>query len=189
VSELPGTASYSRQPEDWYRLLGIPRLATAEEIAEAVERLSRQSSALANTAPERSQHLRENVRAIRRDLLSGDLARKAYDDALAPIQPEMPSEQVEDALQNGMPPQGMGNVNVPRILDIGGRILEFFTTSGTCPRCGERGSANAKFCARCGFVLRSGGSSAASLVCQSCGTVVKPIDHFCGRCGKPLEID
>ena len=56
---------------DWYAYLRLPPEATAGDIERVVERLSRQASALAATASERSQLLRETVRAIKRDLLPG----------------------------------------------------------------------------------------------------------------------
>lgn len=66
---------------DWYAVLQLAPEATIEQIAQAVEKRSRQATALANTAPERSQQLREQIRAIKRDLLSGDEARASYDAA------------------------------------------------------------------------------------------------------------
>jgi curved DNA-binding protein CbpA len=69
---------------DWYSVLGLSPAASADEIAVAVERLSRQASALAVTAPERSQQLREVTRAIKRDLLSGLEGRRRYDQSLRP---------------------------------------------------------------------------------------------------------
>jgi len=69
---------------DWYSVLRLSPAASADEIAVAVERLSRQASALAVTAPERSQQLREVTRAIKRDLLSGLEGRRRYDQSLRP---------------------------------------------------------------------------------------------------------
>src|SRR5438034_8618110 len=75
---------------DWYAVLGVRPGAPAEEIAAAVERMSRQASALANTAPHRSQELRETTRAIKRDLLSGPEARQRYDLSRAERGPSPP---------------------------------------------------------------------------------------------------
>ncbi|HXP20994.1 MAG TPA: hypothetical protein VN840_15230, partial [Streptosporangiaceae bacterium] len=71
------------QAQNWYSVLGLAPAATGEEITEAVERLTRQASALALTAPERSRQLREQARAIKRDLLSGEAERQRYDQELA----------------------------------------------------------------------------------------------------------
>jgi curved DNA-binding protein CbpA len=67
---------------DLYEVLGVGRDATAEAITEAAERLTRQASALANTAPERSQQLRELIRAAKELLLAGDEQRRRYDEEL-----------------------------------------------------------------------------------------------------------
>jgi hypothetical protein len=68
-----------RQQEDWYAYLNLPTDTPTEQVEQAVERLSRQAAALAVTAPERSQQLRDTVRAIKRDLLSGPDSRARYD--------------------------------------------------------------------------------------------------------------
>ena len=67
------------ESNNWYAFLRLSPAAREDEIQSAVERLSRQASALAVTAPERSQSLRETVRAIKRDLLSGPESRRRYD--------------------------------------------------------------------------------------------------------------
>lgn len=69
--------------EDWHAYLGLSPQAPEQEIAQAVERLSRQAAALAVTAPERSQRLRDTIRLIKRDLLSGRENRQQYDPGLA----------------------------------------------------------------------------------------------------------
>ncbi|MGC1755170.1 MAG: hypothetical protein WA805_18955, partial [Trebonia sp.] len=72
-----------QRQEDWYANLGLSPQAPEEQIAQAVERLSRQAAALAVTAPERSQRLRDTIRLIKRDLLSGQENRQRYDLGLA----------------------------------------------------------------------------------------------------------
>ena len=67
------------ESDNWYAYLRLSPGATVDEIQSAVERLSRQASALAATAPERSQSLRETIRSIKRDLLSGPENRQRYD--------------------------------------------------------------------------------------------------------------
>ncbi len=90
-----GSIGLMRQQEDWYAYLNIATDTPTEQIAQAVERLSRQATALAVTAPERSQRLRDTVRSIKRDLLSGPEARARYDaerEAVAAPPPELPSQ-------------------------------------------------------------------------------------------------
>jgi hypothetical protein len=72
-----------QRQEDWHAYLGLSPQAPEEQIAQAVERLSRQAAALAVTAPERSQRLRDTIRLIKRDLLSGQENRQRYDLGLA----------------------------------------------------------------------------------------------------------
>ena len=74
-----GSIGPMRQQEDWYAYLNMAPDAPTEQVERAVERLSRQATALAVTAPERSQRLRDTVRSIKRDLLSGPEARARYD--------------------------------------------------------------------------------------------------------------
>ena len=68
--------------QNLYEILGVGREASAETITEAAERLTRQASALANTAPERSQQLREHVRGAKERLLAGQEERLHYDEEL-----------------------------------------------------------------------------------------------------------
>jgi hypothetical protein len=72
-----------QQQSDWFEYLKLAPDAPAEQVEKAVERLSRQAAALAVTQPERSQQLRDNVRAIKRDLMSGPENRARYDAARA----------------------------------------------------------------------------------------------------------
>jgi hypothetical protein len=72
-----------QQQSDWLEYLKLAPDAPAEQVEQAVERLSRQAAALAVTQPERSQQLRDNVRAIKRDLMSGPENRARYDAARA----------------------------------------------------------------------------------------------------------
>ena len=89
-----------RQREDWYAYLNIAPDAPTEQIEQAVEQLSEQATALAVTAPERSQRLLGTAESIRRDLLSGPEARARYDavreDAAGadqtPLSPTRPSQ-------------------------------------------------------------------------------------------------
>ena len=72
-----------QRQDDWHAYLGLSPQAPEEQIAQAVERLSRQAAVLAVTAPERSQRLRDTIRLIKRDLLSGQENRQRYDLGLA----------------------------------------------------------------------------------------------------------
>jgi predicted amidophosphoribosyltransferase len=127
---------------DWHAYLGLSPQAPEEQIAQAVERLSRQAAALAVTAPERSQRLRDTIRLIKRDLLSGQENRQRYDLGLA-----------------GWTCAACGKVALP-----GDR---FCTKCGTpikpvqpeaapprarpaCVNCGSALTANDVFCSRCG---------------------------------------
>lgn len=73
---------------DLYTVLGVSRDASAETITEAVDRLTRQASVLANTAPERSQQLREQIRSVKERLLGSDDERRRYDEELKRIDEE-----------------------------------------------------------------------------------------------------
>lgn len=97
------------QQLDWFEYLRLAPDATAQEIEQGVERLSRQAAALAVTAPERSQRLRDTVREIKRDLLSGPENRARYDAAraaLAPPGPLAPPAPVGPGLARAAFPQG-----------------------------------------------------------------------------------
>ncbi len=83
--------------DNWYTALSLSPSASESEIASAVELMSRQAAALANTAPERSQRLRETVRAIKRDLLSSPQARERYDRSVALSVPPATPMITEDA--------------------------------------------------------------------------------------------
>jgi len=168
--------------KDWYAELRLPPDASTEQIREAVERRSRQGAALANAAPERSQQLRDQVRAIKRDLLSGDDARQAYDAArqvdpnpTSPVQqaaepaPFWTRAASDETLQYGYPgaqqqqeypysteQQTYGQPdNVAR---RPGRFLRFLQSGWTCPACGEGALPSDQFCARCGARLKNGGT-------------------------------
>jgi hypothetical protein len=106
-----GSIGLMRRQEDWYAYLGIAPDAPTEQIEQAVERLSGQATALAVTAPERSQGLREAVRAISGELLSGPEARARYDAgrettaAPAPVPlSQLPPPTSSSLASNAIPP-------------------------------------------------------------------------------------
>ena len=182
---------------DWYAYLHLPPEATTRDVEQAVERLSRQASALATTAPERSQQLRETIRSIKRDLLSGpedakrsdvprvqDLAPPPPATAIAPppapayaVPPPMPSAPA------GITPPGQG---------AGSRLARFLRTGWTCPSCGKGAVPSEKFCTRCGTPIRPIRPEAASEpahapsprpFCPSCANPLGAMDVFCSKCG------
>lgn len=178
-----------QQREDWYAYLRLSPQAPTEQIEEAVERLSRQAAALAVTAPERSQLLRETVRSIKRDLLSGPESRQRYDAGRAaaaqqavpppqaqPQQAMPPVQQLAPPAQP-FPPAGMPAPYVPGApgpmppppapAPIPVSPAPAFAGEGM-------GSRIARF-------LRSGWT------CTGCGKDALPSDKFCTRCGTPIK--
>lgn len=168
----------TRPGPDWYAFLRLQPDATAEEITVAVERLSRQASALATTAPERSQQLRETLRSIKRDLLSGPENRQRYDQSRAQARDAMPPAAPAPAGPG--PGQGMG-----------ARFARFMRTGWACPNCGNGSLPNEKFCSKCGSPIHAPTRGAAAPrpapvrnpVCANCGKQLRSADVFCGSCG------
>jgi hypothetical protein len=167
-----------RQQEDWYAYLNIATDAPTEQVEQAVERLSRQAMALAVTAPERSQRLRDTVRSIKRDLLSGPEARTRYDaerDATAAPPPAPPS-QVQPI--GGGPSAGGERISA--------RLVRFLRTGWTCAECGKEALPSEKFCTRCGTAItptRHEGAPSTRVTCVNCAAPVGVNDAFCARCG------
>lgn len=173
---------------NWYALLRLSPAATDEEIQGAVERLSRQASALAATAPARSQLLRETIRSIKRDLLSGPTDRRRYDAShpQAPAAPSMPT------VAGPVPPEPVPHR--PAHHGTGGpgsRLARFLRTGWTCPACGKGGVPSDKFCTKCGtpiHPLRADTSepertSRPHPTCAACANPLGPMDAFCSKCG------
>lgn len=202
------SASPSRG-QDWYSLLGLKAEATVEEIAAAVERLTRQASALAVTAPERSHELRERIRAIRGDLLSGDLERQRYDQSLA-RESELRAATAAAAAggQNPAFPSAGGDARTPpagpvapRPPGLASRVARFLQTGWTCPACGHGAMPADKFCMKCGSKIQTiaaagppaharqagqpGQSAIQSAFCGSCSAALIPGNTFCTHCGTP----
>jgi len=146
--------------QDWYALLGVAPAAGGQEIAVAVEKLGRQANALSVTMPPRARLLRDQIRAIRADLLSGDAQRRRYDQALAAArrQPPVMAPQVPDRApgQQGWPgpyrppaPQP-APAAPPQLAALVGRVARFLQTGWTCAACGYDALPNDKFCHKCG---------------------------------------
>jgi hypothetical protein len=194
-----------RQQEDWYAHLNLTEDAPTEQIERAVERLSRQATALAVTAPERSQRLRDTVRAIKGDLLSGPEARARYDAgrgaASAPPPPAVPPPVMPPApsavpaspetggLAGAWPPAapagaGVGSAGGER---MSSRIARFLRTGWTCAECGKEGLPSDKFCTRCGTTItptrREASVRPTRIACTNCAASLGMADAFCARCG------
>ena len=167
-----------QQREDWYAYLRLSPEATTEQIEQAVERLSRQAAALAPTAPERSQLLRETVRSIKRDLLSGQESRQRYDAGrAAAVQPAAP-------IPVSPAPALAGE-------SMGSRISRFLRTGWTCAACGKDALPSDKFCTKCGSpitpVQPDTSAPRTRRACANCAAVLAMRDAFCARCGTPVR--
>jgi hypothetical protein len=188
-----GSIGHMRQQEDWYVYLNIATDAPTEQIEQAVERLSRQATALAVTAPERSQRLRDTVRSIKRDLLSGPEARARYDAgreaAGAPSHVPPPPTAVPPAPSYSPPPMaptspagGPGGGE-----RISARLVRFLRTGWVCAECGKEAVPSDKFCTRCGTAISPTRHEAAApttrVTCVNCAAPVGANDAFCARCG------
>jgi len=177
--------------QDWYALLGVTPAASAEEIAIAVEKLGRQANALSVTMPQRARLLRDQIRAIRQDLLSGDAQRRRYDQGLAgPPSPAWPAgAQAAQAPWQGpgpapVPGQGQGQgpgqpgwagpnrqqpwaapqpapQPAPQLAALVGRVARFLQAGWTCTACGYDALPNDKFCHKCGAKIEAPARPAA----------------------------
>lgn len=184
---------------NWYDLLGVPADASDEQLTVAAEKLSRQAAALATTAPERSQRLRDTVRTIRADLLSGPAARAHYDARLATAPRSVPAARAPSPPPPPTPfPLANSPIDAPpgpgpqRLLDsvINGigpassRFRRFLQSGWTCPSCGADGGPADKFCGRCGAPMKDPVQvTPARSTCPGCAAVLAPGDRFCSRCG------
>jgi Double zinc ribbon len=173
---------------DWYAYLRLSPDAPADEIERAVERLSRQASALAATAPERSQQLRETVRAMKRDLLSGPEARHRYDERVrqAGSPASIPHQTIP---QQATPPRGRHaapgppqatppQAAFPQATPPQAAVPQPAPPDFTLPMSMRRGDGAG---ARLVRFLRTGWT------CPSCGKGGVPSDKFCTRCGTPIR--
>ena len=157
---------------DWYAKLGLTSTATENEVRAAVEALSRKATAMANTAPERSQGLREQVRQIKLTLLSGPTERAAYDAALAMTSGAPAPSGATVALAQqwaehpGTPPgpqpyqsptPAPEQTTSPAVRPAGGtwgsKFKQFLQTGWSCPTCGEGAMPNEPTCRRCGTAI------------------------------------
>jgi hypothetical protein len=201
------------QQEDWYGYLNTAPDAPIEQIEQAVERLSGQATALAVTEPERSQRLRDTIRSIKRDLLSGPEARARYDAAreAAPAPAQVPPPPLPSARAVNIPPPPMAPTSPAggpyaggqagggptrggspggrpgRGERIGARLARFLRTGWVCAECGKEALPSDKFCTRCGTAIsptwRDAAPSTSRATCASCAASVGVNDAFCARCG------
>jgi len=141
-----------QRQENWHAYLGLSPQVQEEQIAQAVERLSRQAAALAVTAPERSQRLRDTIRLIKRDLLSGQENRQRYDLGLAAAAgPAAPVPVAPAPAFSGFGGEGVGS-----------RIARFLRTGWTCAACGKEALPSDRFCTKCGTPIKPVQPEAAS---------------------------
>lgn len=180
-----------QQQPDWFEYLKLAPDAPAEQVEQAVERLSRQAAALAVTAPERSQQLRDTVRAIKRDLLSGAENRARYDaaraaapaapgapPAVSPIGPPAPAAPSgtevpplpPTAPWSAMPPPPPPGPFTP------GPVAGGPGTGGP----GQALGGLEAFGSRVARFLRTGWT------CSACGKEAMPSDKFCTKCGTAI---
>ena len=181
------------ESNNWYAFLRLSPAAREDEIQSAVERLSRQASALAVTAPERSQSLRETVRAIKRDLLSGPENRRRYDASHPQRLPSPPRPAPgPPPAPRPAPPAPVPPEPVPYgPQGPGSRLARFLRTGWTCPACGNGGVPSDKFCTKCGTPIQLIQPDAAGPqhaprprpACANCAYPLSPADAFCSRCG------
>jgi hypothetical protein len=172
-----------QRQEDWYAYLGLSPQAPEEQIAQAVERLSRQATALAVTAPERSQRLRDTIRLIKRDLLSGQEDRQRYDLGLpGAAGPAGPVPVTPAPAFSGSGGEGVGS-----------RIARFLRTGWTCAACGKEALPSDRFCTKCGTPIKPVQSEAAPArarhACVNCGSALTANDVFCSRCGTRVHTE
>lgn len=176
-----------QRQEDWYAYLRISPRAPEEQITQAVERLSRQAAALAVTAPERSQRLRDTIRLIKRDLLSGQENRQRYDLGLQPA-PTGPAPQAAP-----MPVPPAPAFSGPGGEGVGSRIARFLRTGWTCAACGKEALPSDRFCTKCGTPIKPVQPEAAPqstrAACASCGSALAANDVFCSRCGTRVHTE
>jgi len=175
-------------PSNWYAVLGVDPAATTQQITAAVERLTRHANALSLTAPERARHLRDQVRAIKQDLLSGAEQRERYDQHLGR----------QEANAGTVPPPQPARTRASGLMS---RVTQFLQTGWTCSDCGYGALPTDKFCPKCGSKIQPGvphrsakqshadeaapshAPAAQPPPCASCGGRIAPGDAFCTRCG------
>ena len=172
---------------DWYSVLGISAQATAQEITAAVERLTRQATALSVTDPDRSRQLREQARDIKRDLLSGDLERQRYDQSLASgLQVRHPPATASPASQSpatASPASQFPAREAPTMpaAEPGPGVYAAGSQAGP-PVAGPPRARGQGLTSRVARFLQTGWT------CPACGHGAMPADKFCQKCGSRIQI-
>jgi Double zinc ribbon len=176
---------------DWYSVLKIGPESTITEITAAVDRMSRQASALANTSPHRSQELREVIRSIKRDLLASPESRRDYDLARSrrmsapPVSPPPPPPPLG-------PPPPLPPAPPPPYHPAAYRAVPP-RAPGPGPATSAGGAGDAR---NAGAVPRASGSGLGTRImrflqngwtCPACGQEAMPNERFCKACGAGLR--
>ncbi len=186
MAEAAGGARPGRS-RDWLRVLDLGPEATTAEITAAIERLSRQANALSLTAPDRARLIRDQIRAIKQDLLAGGEPSAASHDG--PGQVPGPSAQ-----SAGHPPAPLAGGRAGGLMS---RLTQFLQAGWACPHCGYGALPTDKFCPKCGSKIQpaavgsgagprdAGTPAAASADCPRCGRPLAPENAFCIWCGTP----
>jgi RNA polymerase subunit RPABC4/transcription elongation factor Spt4 len=170
----------SKPPRDWYAELRLPSDASTDAITEAVERRSRQAAALANTAPERSQQLRDEVRTMKRDLLSGEQARRVYDASRAAA-----TTKTADSI--AQPPASFEPVPFWMQADSVEPNRDAAPGSAWPPMDNNARHSYGQQSAAASYQSRFAKFIASAYVCRDCGYAAQPRDRFCAQCGSPLK--
>jgi hypothetical protein len=194
--------------KNWYEILGVPTDAPSSDVTSAVERLSRQASALANVSPDRSQQLRDLVRSIRQDLVSGQEARDQYDHALAksiapppPVASTMAQGEVQrpefgqqaSPVWAYSPPNPVPGTTAPApvsdfvsetVMPLVGRFRRFLQSGWTCQSCGAEATPADRFCTKCGATIAKAPQRVFRR-CVSCAVQISSGERFCAHCGTP----
>jgi len=195
------------QQQDWYAVLGVAASAGSDEIAIAVEKMSRQANSLSVTAPQRSRLLRDQIRAIKQDLLSGDAQRQRYDQALARAQGPAGQFAPAEVPGQGQPPAQSPRAQFPPAVEVPGfppaaqapgfppaaqapAAQPGFPAAGQVPGAQPGfyrpapGQAAPQFAALVGKVARF---LQSGWTCAACGYDALPNDRFCHKCGAKIE--
>lgn len=184
----------SRDLRDWYALLGLSDDATERDLDIAIERLSRQSSALVNTAPERSQQLRDTVRAIRGDLLSGPEARQRYNERVlasrresvlpSPGESRPPEYRITPVLNDRTGPPVAAQLGPVQESAASASIDDANRPTSSVPNIIDAVASNiAPVASRFRRFLQTGWT------CPSCSAEGGPEDQFCKSCGAAMKTE
>jgi|GEM_PF-2121644 hypothetical protein len=205
----------TERPGDWYSLLRVDPVATTEQISAAVERLSRQANALSITAPERARQLRDQIRTMKRDLLSGAEQRERYDHQLAAQGMNQLAAQgtKEPGIQAGDPtgmpagqpapvtpapptaspaappaPPGWGQPPGSGQPAAWGQPPGWGQPAAWGQAPGQAGSSPQPLSVRAqGLMSRVAQFLQTGWTCSACGFGALPTDKFCPKCGSKIQ--